>query len=198
MEANLTLEGIKKELLAEREIVCALQEKAERHGQRITELEGSLEMHDAELTELKGKHLELVEDHYQVSSDFVGFRRQLEDGFVSVAAASTDITMRVKQLDLVTDPPVLAPNCQSLPLVAEFISRVAADVRTFKNKTARRLRNDRNGASQLTAARVMALFREANPNAVTPNFWDSIPSDASLQVVDDSATALAAKMFQHA
>ena len=67
--------------------------------------------------------------------------------------------MRVKQLELVTDPAVLAPDCQSLSLVAEFISRVAAGIRAFKNKTARRLRNNRNGASQLTAARLMALFR---------------------------------------
>ena len=44
----------------------------------------------------------------------------------------------------------------------------------------------------------MALFREANPNAVTPNFQDSIPSDASLQAVDASATALAVKMFPRA
>ena len=82
--------------------------------------------------------------------------------------------------------------------MAEFISRVAADIRSFKNKTARWLRNDRNGASQLTAARVMASFREANPNAVTPNFQDSVPSAVSLQEVDDSAVALAAKMFPRA
>ena len=94
---------------------------------------------------MKEKHLKLVEDHYQVSSDFVEFRRQLEDGFASIAAASADVTTQVKQLDLVTDPPVLAPNCQSLPPVAEFISRVAADIRTYKNKTARWLCNDRNG-----------------------------------------------------
>ena len=139
-----------------------------------------------------------MEDHYQVSSDLTGCRRQLEDGFASIAAASADVTTRVKQLDLATDLPVLAPDCQSPPIVAEFISRVATDNRAFRNKTAHRLRNDRNEASQLIAARVMASFREANPNAVTPNFQDSSPSDASLQVVDASATALTAKMFQRA
>ena len=53
-------------------------------------------MLEAELTEQKGKHLKLVEDHYQVSSDFVEFRRQLEDGFASIAAASADVTTQVK------------------------------------------------------------------------------------------------------
>ena len=47
----------------ERESVRALQEKTERNGQRIAELEGSLETRGSELTELKGKHLKLVEDH---------------------------------------------------------------------------------------------------------------------------------------
>ena len=86
----------------------------------------------------------------------------------------------MKQLDPATEPPALAPDCQSLPTVAEFISKAASHIRTLKNKTARWLLNDRNRASQRTAAQVMASFLEANPNAVTPNFQDSSPSDASL------------------
>ena len=104
----------------------------------------------------------------------------------------------MKQLDPTTDPPTLTPDCQSLPTVAEFISKAAAHIRTLKNKTSRRLLNDRNRASQRTAARVMVSFLEANPNAVTPNFQDSSPSDASLQGVDASATTLTAEMFSHA
>ena len=104
----------------------------------------------------------------------------------------------MKQLDLITDPPVLTPDSQSLPIVVEFITKVTTDIRAFKNNTARRLRNDRNGASQHTAALVMASFREADPNASMLNFQDSSPSDASLQEVDSSATGLAAKMFPRA
>ena len=47
-----------------------MQEKAKQDGQRITELEGSLKTHGVELVTLKEKHLKLVEDHSQVSSDF--------------------------------------------------------------------------------------------------------------------------------
>ena len=71
-------------------------------------------------------------------------------------------------------------------------------IRSIKNKTARRLINDRNGASLQTTAHVMASFREANPNAVVPNFLDAKPSEASLQAVDASAAALATEMFPRA
>ena len=91
-EANQTIEGVKKELLAEWECVRALQEKTERDGQRIAELEGSLETQGGELAELKGKHLKLVEDHYQVSSDLTGCRRHLEEGFASISAVSAEAT----------------------------------------------------------------------------------------------------------
>ena len=74
MEANLALEGVQKELLAEQENVLALQEKSERDDQRTAKLEESLETQGAELAELKVKHLKLVEDHYQVSSDLTGCR----------------------------------------------------------------------------------------------------------------------------
>ena len=43
----------------------------------------------------------------------------------------------------------------------------------------------------------MASFWEANPNAVVPNFVDAKPSEASLQAVDASATALGTEMFPH-
>ena len=44
----------------------------------------------------------------------------------------------------------------------------------------------------------MASFQEANPNTVAPNFLDANPSEASLQAVDASATALATKVFPRA
>ena len=82
--------------------------------------------------------------------------------------------------------------------MAEFLSKTDAATRAIKNKTARRLLNDRNGASLQTAVRVMASFREANPNVGVPNFVDAKPSEASLQAMDASATALATEMFPRA
>ena len=79
--------------------------------------------------------------------------------------------------------------------MAEFLSKTTASIRSIKNRTARRLTRDRNGARLATAARVMASFREANPNAVMPNFVDAKPSESSLQVVDALATALATEMY---
>ena len=55
-----------------------------------------------------------------------------------------------------------------------------------------RLRMDRNGASLDTATCVMASFREANPNAIMPNFAVDEPS---LQAVEDFAAALAMAMY---
>ena len=79
--------------------------------------------------------------------------------------------------------------------MAEFLSKTTASIRSIKNKTVRRLLNDRNGASLETAARVMASFREANPNTVMPNFMVNKPSEASLQTVEDLAASLATKMY---
>ena len=78
--------------------------------------------------------------------------------------------------------------------MAEFLLKMTASIRSTKNRTALRLRTDRNGASLDTATRVMASFREANPNAVMPNFVVDKPSEASLQAVEDLAVALAAEM----
>ena len=52
-EANLALEEIRKELLAEQEKVRTLWEKSELDGRRVVELEGSLETHGSALEELK-------------------------------------------------------------------------------------------------------------------------------------------------
>ena len=91
--------------------------------------------------------------------------------------------------------PTLEPNCQSLPHVTEFIRKVAADVRTFKNKMAAQLVGDKHEASKLTAASVKATFWEANLDVVMPDFMASSPSRGSLQAVNAPATAIATKMF---
>ena len=124
-----------------------------------------------------------------MSSELAKLRHQTEEEFKGVTAASADVVIRVLQLDRAAKLSGLAPACQSLLDVAEFLSKTAASIRSIKNKTVRRLLNDRNGANLETAVRVMASFREANPNAVVPNFLDAKPSEASLQVVDASATA---------
>ena len=41
----------------------------------------------------------------------------------------------------------------------------------------------------------MASFREANPNAVMPNFVDAKPSEVSLQAVEAFVTVLATEMY---
>ena len=79
--------------------------------------------------------------------------------------------------------------------MSEFLRKTTASVRSAKNRIVLRLRTDRNGASLDTATRVMASFREANPNAVMPNFEAEGPSDASLHAVEDLAAVLAAKLY---
>ena len=138
-------------------------------------LEESLKLQGEELSSLRVKHLKLEEDHSRASTELAELRRRSEEQFKGVAAASADVAMRVQQLDRAADLPGLAPTCQSLPAVAEFLSKAAVTVRSIKNRTARQLRNDQNGASLQTTARVMASFREANPNAVAPNFLDANP-----------------------
>ena len=99
------------------------------------------------------------------------------------------------QLDRHAELSGLAPDCRSLPKVAEFLLKTAASIRSTKNRTACRLHQDQNEASLETATRVMASFREANPNAVMPNFVDDKPSKASLQAVEAFATVLAVEMY---
>ena len=91
--------------------------------------------------------------------------------------------------------PELALDCRSLPEVAEFLRKTTASVRSAKNRTAIWLRTDRNGVSLDTATRVMASFREANPNAVMPNFEAEGPSKASLHAVEVLVAVLAAKLY---
>ena len=88
--------------------------------------------------------------------------------------ASKEATKRVGQLNLGPDPPVLEDSCRSLPAVAEFIAKVAADVRVFKSNIVTQLANDKNTASKQTAALVIAAYRDANPGAVVPDFLSEI------------------------
>ena len=109
--------------------------------------------------------------------------------------ASKEATKRVRQLNLGLDPPVLEDFCRSLPTVAEFIAKVAADVRVFKSNIVTQLANDKNTASKHTEALVIAAFRDANPGAVIPDVLTDTPSARSLRVVNALATALSKKKF---
>ena len=86
-------------------------------------------------------------------------------------------------------------SCRSLPAVAEFIARVAADVRVFKSNIVTQLANDKNTASKQTTALVIAAFRDANPGAVVPDVLTETPSVKSLRAANALATALAKKKF---
>ena len=99
------------------------------------------------------------------------------------------------QLDRHAELSELAPDCRSLPEVSEFLRKTTASVRSAKNRIALRLRTDQNGASLDTASRMMATFREANPNTVMPDFVVDKPSEASLQAVEELAVALATEMY---
>ena len=79
--------------------------------------------------------------------------------------------------------------------MSEFLRKTTASVWSAKNGIALRLRSDRNGASLDTSTHVMASFREANPNAIMPNFVVDEPSEDSLQAVEDLAAALATAMY---
>ena len=89
------------------------------------------------------------------------------------------------------NPPVLEGSYRSFPAVAEFIARVAADVRVFKSNIVTQLANDKNTASKQTAALVIAAYRDANPGVVVPDVLMETPSPRSLRAANALATALA-------
>ena len=91
--------------------------------------------------------------------------------------------------------PVFEDSCRSLPAVAEFITKVAADVQTFKRSIVTQLANDKNSACKQTAALVVVAYRDANPGAVVPDFLSVTPSSRSLRAASALATALAQKKF---
>ena len=99
---------------------------------------------------------------------------------MQIVEASKEATKRVRQLSLGPDPPVLEDSYRSLPAVAEFIAKVAADVRAFKSNIVTQLANDKNTASKQTAALVIAAFRDANPGAVIFDVLMETPSAKSL------------------
>ena len=114
---------------------------------------------------------------------------------MQIVEASKEATKRARQLNLGPDPPVLEDSCRSLPAVAEFIARVAADVRVFKSNIVTQLANDKNTASRQTATLVIAAFMDANPGVVVPDVLTKTPSSRSLRAVNTLATALAKKKF---
>ena len=109
--------------------------------------------------------------------------------------ASKEATKRVRQLNLGPDSLVMEDSYRSLPAVAEFITRVAADVRVFKSNIVTQLANDKNTTSKQTAALVIAAYTDANPGAVVPDVLTETPSGRSLRAANALATALAKKKF---
>ena len=130
-----------------------------------------------------------------MSKELTDAYQLIQEGFVQIIEASKEATKRVKQLNLGPDPPVLGDSCRSLPPVAEFIAKVAADVRALKSDIVTQLANEKNTASKQTAALVIAAFRDANPGAVIPDLLAESPLARSLRAVNALATALAKKTF---
>ena len=73
----------------------------------------------------------LSQTNVSISKELDDINRGIQEGFAQVMEASKEATKRVGQLNLGLNPPVLEGSCRSLPAVAEFIARVAADVRVF-------------------------------------------------------------------
>ena len=114
---------------------------------------------------------------------------------MQIVEASKEATKRVGQLNLGPNPPVLEGSCRSLPAVAEFIARVAADIQSIKRNIVTQLANDKNSACKQTADLVIAAYRDANLGAVVPDFLSETPSCRSLRAANALATALAQKKF---
>ena len=130
-----------------------------------------------------------------MSKEMTEVRQLVQEGLAKVVEASCEATKRVKQLNLVTDPPVLESPYRSLPAVAEFIMKVAADIRVFKSNIVTQLANDKNFTNKQTAALVMTAFKEANLKAIISDFLAASPPDRSLRVVNALASALAKNTF---
>ena len=77
-----------------------------------------------------------------MSSELTELRHRTVEEFKGVAAASADVVTRVRQLDRAVELSGLAPTCQSLPDVAELLTKTTVSIRSIKNMTARRLLND--------------------------------------------------------
>ena len=130
-----------------------------------------------------------------MTEELARVNRCIKKGFMLVVEAGKEASKRVRQLRLGSNVPVLEDSCRSLPAVAEFITRVAADVQTFKRSIVTQLANDKNSACKQTAALVIAAYRDANPGAVVPDFLSETPSSKSLRAAGALATALAQKKF---
>ena len=137
----------------------------------------------------------LSQANISMSKELDDITRHIQEGFAQIAEASKEATKRVRQPSLRPDPPVLEDSCRSLPAGAEFITKVAADVRVFKSNIVTQLANEKNTTSKQTAALVIAAYRDANPRAVVPNVLTETPSARSLRAVNALATALAQRKF---
>ena len=137
----------------------------------------------------------LSQANSQIPKEQAEVRRLEQEGFARVMVTSREASKRVKQLNLATSLLTLKDPCRSLLAVVEFIAKVVADVRVFKSNIITQLANDKNSASKQTAAPVMAAFREANPNAIVPDFPAASPSKSSPRMMSAPTSEQAKKMF---
>ena len=130
-----------------------------------------------------------------MSNELDDINRRIQEGFAWIVEASKEATKRVGQQNLGPAPPVLEGSRRSLHAVAEFIARVAADVRVFKSNIVTQLANDKNTTSKQTAALVIAAYKNANPGAVVPDILTETPFAKSIRAANALATTLAQKEF---
>ena len=141
-KARKAAEHGERGLLTEKETTRGLRDQAKLDGQKVSMLEKSSKLKEEELSSLTAKHRELGENHSRVSLELAEVRQQAEDGFKHAIAASTDVAARVCQLERHAELSGLAPDCRSLPEVAEFLLKMVASIRSTKNRTALQLRTD--------------------------------------------------------
>ena len=169
--------------------------QALQEGKRAEELAQTLKACEGKLMTSVEDRQKLSQANAQMSKELAGVCQLEQEGLAKVVEASREATKRVRQLNLATDSPVLENPCRSLSTVAEFITKVVADIRVFKSNIITQLANDKNSASKQTTALLMAAVKEANPNTVVLDFLAASPSDNSLRAVSAFLSALAKMTF---
>ena len=194
-EARGELAETQKSLRLAIEQAGAAEKQAERDRQLADKSAQALTACEGELKDAAEEKRKLSQANTSVTEELARVNRCIEEGFALIVEAGKEASKRVGQLSLGTAAPVLEDSCRSLPAVAEFIRKVAADVQTFKRGIVTQLANDKNSACKQTAALVVAAYKDANPGAVVPDFLSVTPSSRSLRAAGALATALAQKKF---
>ena len=148
----------------------AAEQQAERERQLADKSAQALATCEGELKDAAEEKRKLSQTNTSMTEELARVNRCIEEGFALIVEAGKEASKRVGQLSLGTTVPVLEDSCRSLPAVAEFITKVAADVQTFKRSIVTQLANDKNSACKQTATLVVAAYRDANAGAVVPDF----------------------------